>query len=592
MTTRRDLAITGFARDRFTTVSFGLAILATTAACTRASNPRDSVALSAQVDSVFLREIRPGAPGCAVGVYRSGTVVLTRAYGVASMEDGRPITTRTTFDLGSASKPFTALAALMLEQRGQLPMDDDVRRWVPELPDYGTPIRVRDLLQHTSGLRDFGTLEVLSGHDVSSQADFLGLVASQRTLNFAPGTRHEYSHTDFGVLGLIVERIAGAPFGEHLQTTVFAPMGMTGSFVDDRGGRTLRDRAFGHRVSPEGPRVAFPGSHTFGADNMYSSVEDLAHWDRNFDTPTVGGAALMARMLSRPTLPTGDTIPYAYGLRLGTYRGLRTVSRRGHPPGTYAVFLRFPDQRFTVATLCNSDALEAPRLAERVADVYLADVMTPQRKRSPPPAAVTMSPAELARYAGTYRSTDDPWNVGTVEVRQGVLGEIIADDAKDEVFYPMTPAGDGRFFERGSTGNIGLFTFRSSSPGGPLRLEMSWNDGPVDAVERIPDSAIWRPSAAAVAEYTGTWYSPDLDTGWQLESRGAGLVLRRSSHAVLTLRPVARDQFHRSFGSDGELSVRLHFRRDGTGKVSGLDVWTPPGENSARNLRFTRLVAH
>ncbi len=579
-------------RNRLTTVSIALAIIVTTGACTPASHPQDSVALSAQVDSLFLREIRPGTPGCAVGVYRSGEMVLARGYGVASIEDGRPITSRTTFNLGSVSKPFTALAALMLEQRGLLPMDDDVRRWVPELPDYGRPIRVRDLLQHTSGLRDFGTLELLSGRVVSTQAEFLGLVASQRALNFEPGTRHEYSHTDFGVLGLIVERIVGLPFGEHLQTAVFDPMGMKESFVDDRRKTSLKDRAFGHDVSAQETSVEFPISHTFGGDNVYSSVEDLAHWGQNFDEPTVGGAAAIAHMLSRPTLPNGDTIPYAYGLRLGTYRGLRTVSRRGHPPGTHAAFLRFPDQRFTVTTLCNSNVLFAPQLAENVADIYLADEMSPRKTRVPTPQAVAMSAQDLTRYAGTYRSIEDPWNVGSLEVRQGVLGEIIFGDATDEAFYPMTPAGDGRFFEVGRTGNVGLFTFRPSVPGGVVQMGISWNEGPIELSERVTDSAVWRPSAAAIAEYAGNWFSADLDASWQLEIRGARLVLRRRGQVDLTLRPLASDRFVRGFGSDGELSVRLQFHRDGAGRVNALTVSTPPGENSVRNLRFIRLVTN
>ena len=175
---------------------------------------QDAGALSSSVDSLFLREIRPDAPGCAVGAYRNGTIVLARGYGTLSVEDGRPITRQSAFNLGSASKPYTALATLLLERHGHLSLDDDVRRWVPELPDYGRPIRVRDLLQHTSGLRDFETLQRLSGRPVATQREFLDLVTAQRALNFAPGTRHEYSHTDFGVLGTIVERSAGVPFGE------------------------------------------------------------------------------------------------------------------------------------------------------------------------------------------------------------------------------------------------------------------------------------------------------------------------------------------------------------------------------------------
>ena len=576
-------------RNWLVIASAGLAISATVAARPAILPSQNALALDAEVDALFRREIRPDTPGCAVGVYRSGEVVLGRGYGVANIEDVRPITARTVFNLGSASKPFTTLAVLLLEQRGQLSMDDDVRRWVPELPEYGAPIRVRDLLQHTSGLRDFGTLQLLSGRAITTQPQFLGLVASQRALNFEPGTRHEYSHTDYGILGLIVQRIAGVPFGEHLRNAVLTPIGMKGSFVDDLRNRTVTERAFGHLVTPQGPSVQFPDSQTFGGDNVYASVEDLAHWDRHFDKPIIGGTAMIARMLSRPTLPSGETIPYAYGLRLGSYRGLRTVSRGGHPAGTRSEFMRFPEQRFTVATLCNADSLDASRLAQRVADLYLGAQMTPERRRSDPPATVAMSAQELTRYAGTYRSIDDRWNVWPIEVRQGVLGEVIFDEATDEMFFPMTPAGGGQFFEVGRTGNVGLFTFRPSASGGPLRLEISWNGGPIDVSERVDDATVWRPSAAAIAEYAGTWFSPDLDAGWRLEARGARLVLRRAGHVDLTLRPVARDQFLRVFGPDDGISVRLQFQRDGSGRLIELRVSTPPGEDSVRNLRFSRL---
>lgn len=199
--------------------------------------PASVASLERSVDSLFAREISATGPGCAVGVYQNGAVVLKRGYGLANAEEGRPITPHTTFDLGSASKPFTALAALDLQRRGVLSLDDDVRRWVPELPNYGAPIRVRDLIQHTSGLRDFQSLGPLSGRPILTMPEFLGLLSAQQALNFTTGTRHEYSHSDYLLLGLVIERAVGIPFGEYLEREVLAPMGMRGSFVDDGSGR-------------------------------------------------------------------------------------------------------------------------------------------------------------------------------------------------------------------------------------------------------------------------------------------------------------------------------------------------------------------
>jgi len=542
-----------------------------------------------RVDSLFNRAISKDGPGCALGVYKDGEVVLARGYGLANVEDGRPITPRTTFNLGSVSKPFTALAVLILEQKGKLSLDDDVRRWVPEMRDYGTPMRLRDLVQHTSGLRDYGTLGVLSGRAVSTMADFLGLIAAQQALNFAPGTKHEYSHSDYELLGLIVERVVGVPFGEHLEREVLHPMGMRGSFVSDARPRATTDRALGHIPVGRSARVQFPSSQTIGGDNVYASVEDLARWDRNFTTPTVGGPAIIARMVGRPQLANGDTIPYAYGLRLDTYRGLRTIERGGHSDGTRTIIMRFRDHGFTVSALCNADHLDSKKLAEEVADIYLSDRMSPARSRPEAPVAVPLPAAAVARYAGSYRPVDQPWNVASIVMRNGVLSEVVFNDATDDTLFTMTPTGDARFFEIGTTGNVGMFTFRSPRAGASPRLEVSWNGGPTEMLERVGDAARWRPSPTTLREYAGTWFSQDLDVGWQLELRGQRLVLRRRGQNDLSLRPVARDLFVRGFGRLGETPAQLQFHRDGTGKLTHLTVSTPPGEDSVRRLRFVRV---
>ena len=538
------------------------------------------------MDELFGRHVRSDTPGCAVGVYRDGVVALARGYGVVSVEDARPITPRTNFNLGSLSKPFTTLAVLQLEQRGRLSLADDVRKWIPELPDYGLVIRVQDLLQHTSGVRDFQTLELLSGQPVTTMPEFLELIARQRALNFAPGAQSEYSHTDYGVLGLVVERVAGEPFGQFLEREIFAPMTMPRTVVHDRRRPRITERAAGHERPFKAKAKVLPStSRTFGGDNVYSSIEDLAGWDRSFTHPAAGGTTAIARMLSRPVLPTGETIPYAYGIRLGVYRGLRTVSRGGHAPGHWVEMIRFPDQHLAVAVLCNAGDLDAPRLARSVADLYLGAEMSPLPPTPVAPSAVDVPQSELLRYAGTYAPADDPWNQGPIEARHGVLGEVLFHDTADEEFFPMTPAGGGRFFEIGRTGNVGIFTFTPAA-GVPSRLAISWNDGPIETLERVPDAALWRPSANVLAQYAGQWSNADLDVVWSLEVRGGRLVLQRPGFAPVTLRPIAPDRFLRGIGPDGETSLRFQFERDASGKPTGLIVSTPPGEDSVRNLRF------
>ncbi|MBA2292705.1 MAG: serine hydrolase [Gemmatimonadales bacterium] len=550
----------------------------------------DTAAPNARVDSLFTSVIRPDGPGCAVGVYRSGEIVLAKGYGVASVETGQPITAHTTFNIGSVSKPFTALALLILERDGKLSLDDDIRRWIPEMPDYGTPIRVRDLLQHTSGLRDYGALNTLAGRSVTTVPGFLARMAAQRALNFPTGSRHEYSHSDFELLGLLIERATGTPFGEHLEREVLRPMGMTESFIFDERPRVRPNRAFGHQVTTSGSRVIFPSNTVAGGSNLNTSVTDLARFDRNFDQPIVGGAGVITRMLSRPTLASGDTIPYAYGLRLDVRRGLRTVERGGHDGGTLSEIIRFPEQRLTVAVLCNAEHLAAGRLAERVAAIYLGSAMRPATPIPAPPAAVTVTAAELQRYAGVYRPSDMPWMVVPIEVRNGTLVEVLPHEMRDDTTMVMTPAGEGRFFEIGATGNVGLFSFSTTPGGGPMRLAISWSGGPPEELERVPDSLLWRPGRS-VSMYQGTWYSQDLDAVWKLVTRDdRHLVLRRQGLPDHTLLPVARDVFTRGFGPwASALNARIEFHRNAQGAITHFTVSTPPGQDSAVGVAFNRV---
>lgn len=578
---------------RYLVVTVALSGIATpTTAQPPAPSPVPSdTAAALRVDSLFRTKIRDDGPGCAVGIYRDGAVLLTRAYGVANADDGRPITPRTTFDLGSAAKPFTSLAVLMLVQRGTLSLDVDVRRWIPQLPVYGTPIRIRDLLHHTSGLRDYQALQLLAARPVSTMTEFLHLMAAQQRLNFATGTRHEYSHSDFLLLSVIVERATNTRFGAYLQREVLGPLGMRGSFVDDGSAPGRGERAFGHAESRSGPRVLFPTSQTSGGDNLYASVEDLAHWDHNFDDPVVGGRDVIARMLGRPLLASGDTIPYAYGLRLGTYRGLRTVSRGGHSGGMRSEIVRFPDQKFTVATLCNYDGLAAGRLAHEVADIYLGPEMRVTSPRPAAPPTVTRSVQELTAYTGIYRPKGATWNLVPIELVNGALSERLFHDQIDDTLMVMTPTTEGRFFEIGTTGNVGIFTFSPPTPGVPHRLDISWNGGPAESLERITDAAVWRPTSSALTEYAGTWFSQELDATWQLVRRETRLVLRRRGQPDLTLRPVSRDRFERGFGPfDALIPAELQFHRDRNGKLSYLSLSTPAGEESVRDLRFRRLI--
>lgn len=560
------------------------ALLVLLAACAPGASQRriDTDALATRVDSVF-SHLRADGPGCAVGVYRDGKAVLTRSYGLANVEENRPITPRTTFNLGSVAKAFTALAILTLADERRLSLDDDVRRYVPELPDYGTPIRIRDLLQHSSGFRDYGTIVELTGRELRTMPELVSLLASQRGLNFTPGSRHEYSHSDYMVLGVIIERVTGGPFGVYLEQSIFPSLNMKGARVTDGRAVPMPGRAFGHHSGARAHALIDPVDVLVGGSNVFASIEDMGGWDSTLAAAGRGDERV-ARMLTLPTLATGDTVPYAWGIRRLTYRGLPTLERGGHDDGMRVEYIRFPEQGVAVVTMCNAEDLYAGALARRVAAIYLGDAMQPLPPVPDTGAPVPLTVAELQRYVGMYRMPDSQ-DIIRFTILDGKLAELLPSDTAQTFTY----RGEGEFTGDGSPGDFRT-RFRDGTNG--MLLVEAISEGTVlAAAERTPEAEVWRPDAAALGAYEGIWVNADLGVAWQLVTIDGALVLRRPGNRDVPLIPVQRDLFMHGFGFWAEPVVaRFAFERNAAGRVTQFTLSTPAGADVVRGLRFTRFA--
>jgi CubicO group peptidase (beta-lactamase class C family) len=383
-------------------------------------------ARTAKVDEIFKVYSTPDSPGCAVGVYKDGAVLYTGAYGMANLDHDVPLTPRSIFHVASVSKQFTAAAILLLAQDGTLSLDDAVQKHVPELADFGKPVTIRHLIHHTSGIRDQWTLLGLAGwrysRDLISDDDVLYLLSRQRDLNFPPGERHLYSNSGYTLLAVIVSRVSGKTFREFTTERIFEPLGMTSTFFRDNFNAIVKHQAYGYAPAANGFRLSVTNFDTAGATSLMTTVEDLAKWNANFEKPVVGGTRLIAAMLERGVLRDGTAISYASGLTHGTRDGLPTIAHGGSDAGYRSAFLRFPDQRFGVATLCNVANANPTMLANSVASVYLGHLMTPDTRapasserqaapggpsaRSSGPPAFSVSPEQLEEFAGAYRSEE------------------------------------------------------------------------------------------------------------------------------------------------------------------------------------------
>jgi CubicO group peptidase (beta-lactamase class C family) len=373
----------------------------------------------ARIDRIFERWNSGETPGCAVGVARDGSLALARAWGMADLEHGIPNSPATVFEAGSVSKQFTAAALLLLVQQGRLSLDDDVRTHVPELPDYGPAIRIRHLLNHTSGLRDWGSVAAIGGWSRSQRTHthdhVLDILSRQRGLNFEPGAEYSYSNSGYNLAAIIVGRVSGMPFAEFSRRHIFEPLGMKDTQWRDDYTRIVRGRSSAYAVAGDGFAIDRPIENVHGNGGLLTTVGDLLTWNRALATGTFGGPGFLELLYERGVLNDGSQIEYAAGISVTTYNGVAERSHTGATSGYRAFLAHYPDQRLDVALLCNVGAVNPGAAGHLVADVFLGDAarpgLTPARAAAtgstePRPAPWQPTAAELQEYAGEYYSPD------------------------------------------------------------------------------------------------------------------------------------------------------------------------------------------
>jgi len=356
---------------------FGLALLGVLyiTGATGRSLAWQGATFGARVDNLFAHWDKSDSPGCALAIVKDGRTVHSRGYGMADLEHEVRITPASAFYVGSLSKQFTAMVVALLAQQGSLRLDDDIRKYLPELPSYDKPITIRHLIHHTSGLPEYMPLMARAGWRPDApfgSQDVLEIVARERQLNFEPGEQFAYSNTGYTLLALIVERAARIRFSELADALIFSPLNMKDTHFHSDATRLVNRRAYAYEPSAHGGlRLGPPVPTRVGAGGIFTTVEDLARWDQNFYDARVGGESLIRQITTPGTLSSGQPLEYAFGLEVRSYRGLRVVEHGGDLVGYHAYMARFPDQRLSVILLCNGSDINQVPLAHAMADIYL-----------------------------------------------------------------------------------------------------------------------------------------------------------------------------------------------------------------------------
>ena len=562
-------------------ITFAAALLATLALPSSASaqhiiGARDSFAL--RTDSVFQRFDRTDSPGCALGVYQDGKLRYARGYGMASLAHGVALSPRSVLDIGSISKQFTAMAILMLQKEGKLSIDDPIRKYIPEMPAYADRITIRRALSQTSGLRDLYIMMGQSGRTFAGDTvDALRVITRSAEPNYEPGARYLYTNSGWILAAQIVYRLTGKTLAQFAQERIFAPLGMHETLYHDDVTTIIPNGAESYSPRQGGgyrdARSTYDGA-IVGAGAVHTSVEDFGRWLNNYDEATVGGRDIIDIMTTATKLTDGSPATsgpnqaYAVGLSVGSVRGLRTISHGGSWAGFRGHFIRFPDQRFAVATFCNLSTSGPDSLARKVAGIYLGNRMQPDSASAWTVALASAPRAELPAaslrpFAGVWRNAER----GEVRRTRLVGDTLFAIGGTERT--RIVPLGDGRF----RAGPYTELRFEGD-PAAPTRMLVR-TTGETVTFMRADSVAL---SPAQLAEYAGSYRSEEVDAthNWTVEK--GQLVLYVNDRRIGVLEPAYKDGFVRG----GNV---IDVQRDSRGRITGFVVEA----GRVRHLRFTRV---
>jgi CubicO group peptidase (beta-lactamase class C family) len=516
-------------------------------------------------DSIFAAFSRTNTPGCAIGVDQDGAPVLRRAWGMANLETPVPFTIHTISESGSTAKQFVAGAVLLLVLDGVLSLGDDITKWIPEVKGIGKRITVRHILSHTSGLPDRYLLHDIEGRAAGvtnhDNREVMHVVSRLRELNFDPGEDYEYSNTAYVVAATVVERASGRSLQQFTDERIFRPLGMMSTHWREDPATVVPGRAAAYAGNAS---TGFENDHPFtrviGSGGLNITIDDYMKWSGALMRGEGKWGQVRDSMSAVIRLNDGTAITYGLGVSTDMWRGVRRISHTGSTGGYRAALSQFPDQRTTVALLCNAGSANPGVLAGRVAELVLAPVLEPVRAETAP--AVTTTPEAVAAIAGRYHSSRTE-EVLVLVVRNGML----ADSLSNVVYLPW---GGNRFRARGGTTELEVL--REGTKPAIRRTAPNARGNVYERVE-IPDA-----SPAALAALAGTYRSPELGATFTLTVRDGALGIDAGYRGFEPMRPLYRDGFALSGGRIAR------FTRDARGRVTGFVVWA----GRVRHLRFDR----
>jgi len=530
--------------------------------------------LQSQIDSLFANKSRIHTPGAAIAIVKNGKIVYQKGYGYANLEYDIPNTPTTVFHIASISKQFTALSILLLEKEGKLSINDNINKYLPEMYTFEKPITILNLLNHTSGLRDWIYLLGVEGYDLNdmfTQQQIIKVLNNQKELNFEPGTKFMYVNSGYNLLAEIVSRVSGMSFARFVNERIFVPLKMEHSLVLDDYETIVKNEADSYVLNGKNgyKKMVLSFVNIVGSTGVLTSLEDLSKWTENFESPRVGDKIIFDQMKQRGVLTNGDSISYAMGQFISRYRGLDIIEHGGSDAAFRTHLLRFPKQRVSIVVLANEASLNASGIAYKIADIYLKKELAPAAVTVLPPPASTRvienDPKELIKYTGKY------------ELQPG----LIMDFAIEGNDLTVNATGQGKFKLQQISPAVfkinnvnGIISFKKNEQNEMDKIDFEINGGKMQGTH-IKEKGLTEEGAK---QYTGQYYSNELDVTYSLVYHEGKLIAKNFRSDNNELSQIDNDNFS---GNQWFMGI-VKFIRNDNQAVTGFVV----SSDRISNLRF------
>lgn len=543
----------------------------------RVSAQGDNDSVSSQIDTIFSKYIHNTGPGAAIAVLRDGKTVFKKTYGLANLEYQQRLTSSSIFDLCSVTKQFTGLAISELIQRRKISLNDDIRKYLPRVPDFGKTITIDNLVHHTSGLRDYPEALMMAGWrytELCTLDDVMDFVLHQKELDFEPGSKESYCNTDYVLLAMIVEVVSGKPFPEWMKENVFQPLGMNSSFILSNSRDVIPNLATSYSRTDKGYQKYNDILSSYGSSCMYSSVDDLSKWVFHFQQMLEAKDPVYMRMLQGSVLNNGEKVSYGFGLEQDIYLGLKTIWHTGAWCGYRTVIINYPQQHFAIIMLSNADDNDVSGVFVRqIASIFLKGILktsSEEVERIKALPAIQLSRPALQKYTGRFKMNISNGPTLNFTIENGRLvghnGSVRFElEAKTEnCFYDSFDKAAITF------SNNNEFVFRDAG----IVINASRTTAKPDKIVRF------KPTAQRLKAFAGTYYSNELQTFYTIDVEDGNLALRqfRRGEFDLHVNPYIPNQFTSNAGT-------LNFFMNAKNQISGFKL----SGDRVRNMRFTRI---